>query len=119
MKKWLFGICLFSFGLIYFFFDPRKYAFPKCPFFVISGFKCPGCGSQRAIYSLLHLEIIQAIQQNAFFVFSLPIIPVLIYAEIRRNTNNKLYVLVNNKLYIYWYLSLTLIWWVIRNFMNV
>ena len=46
--------------------------FPKCPFFVITGFKCPGCGSQRAIHYLLNFDILKAINENVLLVLSIP-----------------------------------------------
>lgn len=80
---WIVGIVLI--GLIYFSFNPSKNAiFPKCPFFVLTGLKCPGCGSQRAIHSLLHLNYAEAFRHNALLVVSLPLIIILIYAEIKK-----------------------------------
>jgi hypothetical protein len=46
--------------------------FPKCPFLQITGFKCPGCGSQRAIHNLLNLEISKAFHFNSILVLSIP-----------------------------------------------
>ena len=51
--------------MIYYWFDPSEIElFPKCPFYMLTGLKCPGCGSQRAIHSLLHLDFIGAIRYN-------------------------------------------------------
>jgi hypothetical protein len=46
--------------------------FPKCPFKTITGYKCPGCGSQRAVHFLLNLEIHNALKENAVLVISIP-----------------------------------------------
>jgi hypothetical protein len=46
--------------------------FPKCPFYQITGFKCPGCGSQRAIHNLLNFEILKAFHYNGMLVLSIP-----------------------------------------------
>ena len=44
-------------GAVYSVFDPLKSSFfPSCPFKSVTGLDCPGCGSQRAIYELLHLN---------------------------------------------------------------
>ena len=46
---------LVVFGFIYFALDPsRSDLFPRCVFLSLTGYKCPGCGSQRAIHALLH-----------------------------------------------------------------
>ncbi len=61
--------------LLYFFVFPvyAKY-FPKCIFHSLTGLYCPGCGSQRAIASLLHGKIIKAFHFNILLVISLPFI---------------------------------------------
>ena len=43
--------------------------FPKCLFFSLTGLQCPGCGSQRALHSLLHLDLVAALRYNAYMVF--------------------------------------------------
>jgi len=48
--------------------------FPKCPFRALTGLKCPGCGSQRAIHYLLNLDIQSAFKENALLVISIPYI---------------------------------------------
>jgi len=59
--------------------DPRSSGlFPPCPFFWLTGFYCPGCGSTRAIYSLLHGRIGDAIGFNPVLVFSIPVIASLL-----------------------------------------
>ena len=62
-------------SLLYFYFDPAysRY-FPPCPFFTLTGFFCPGCGSQRAFHDLLHADVIAAADHNLMFVLALPII---------------------------------------------
>ena len=46
-------------SIFLFFFNPSSPAnqfFPKCPFRLVTGWQCPGCGSTRALYQLLHLH---------------------------------------------------------------
>lgn len=57
---------------LYFWYDPSQYLFPKCPFLMLTGLKCPGCGSQRALHQLLHGNVGQAVQANWLFVLALP-----------------------------------------------
>lgn len=67
---------------IFYTFDPEvQPVFPKCPFLLATGYECPGCGSQRAIHSLLHLKIGTALKYNAFMVLALPYILLGIYLE--------------------------------------
>jgi len=57
---------------VYFFLDPEQHFFPKCPFLWLSGWKCPGCGSQRAVHHLLHGNVLEALRVNCLFVLALP-----------------------------------------------
>lgn len=58
---------------LYFSFNPAQNAlFPKCPFYLLTGWQCPGCGSQRAVHHLLHLDVPSAFRSNALLVFSIP-----------------------------------------------
>ena len=40
---------------------------PKCIFHSFTGLDCPACGSQRAVYHLLHFRFLEAIHYNFFF----------------------------------------------------
>lgn len=68
---------LAAIAIFLFFFNPASPAnqfFPKCPFRMITGFQCPGCGSTRACYHLLHLDPITAFKLNPLMVLTLPFI---------------------------------------------
>ncbi|MCD8740902.1 DUF2752 domain-containing protein [Mucilaginibacter roseus] len=69
---------------IYYFFDPLRFnIFPKCPFFTLTGFDCPGCGSQRALHALLHGNVAQACNYNLLLVLSLPLLFIHLLYKIR------------------------------------
>ena len=77
-KKIQYGIylsILILIGLVYYFYHPAHYQlFPKCIFKSVTGLSCPGCGGQRAIHELLHLNFRKAFEYNALLVISLPYI---------------------------------------------
>jgi uncharacterized protein DUF2752 len=55
-----------------YFFNPSTYGFyPVCLFHQWTGLNCPGCGSTRALYALLHGHLPTALRDNALFVLSL------------------------------------------------
>jgi Protein of unknown function (DUF2752) len=43
-----------------------------CPFHMLSGFYCPGCGSLRALHHLLHGHLTMAFWLNPLMILSLP-----------------------------------------------
>ncbi|MCG6552624.1 MAG: DUF2752 domain-containing protein [Candidatus Magnetominusculus sp. LBB02] len=62
--------------------DPSVSRFyPKCVFHELTGLYCPGCGSTRAVYQLLHGNIAAAFRFNPFVVLTLPFIIYCILAE--------------------------------------
>jgi hypothetical protein len=38
--------------------------YPTCPFLAVTGWYCPGCGSLRGLYSLLHGDPVQMVERN-------------------------------------------------------
>lgn len=82
---------------------------------MLTGLKCPGCGSQRAIHALFHINIAEAFRYNALLVCSIPIIIILTYAEIIRKSKPNLYVKIHRPVYIYIYLAIVILWWILRN----
>ena len=56
--------------------DPEKGGFISCPFRILTGLLCPGCGSQRAIHDLMHFRLDEAARHNALLVMSLPVLAV-------------------------------------------
>ena len=51
--------------------------YPNCPFFLLTGFFCPGCGSLRAYHQLLRGNVGVALGLNPLTVLALP---AMIYA---------------------------------------
>ncbi|MDR0825453.1 MAG: DUF2752 domain-containing protein [Prevotella sp.] len=76
------GLLLLLAGGIYFVFSPEESAlFPQCPFHTLTGWDCPGCGSQRAIHHLLHLRIKDAFLCNPLLMMAIPYAVAGIYLE--------------------------------------
>ena len=117
-KKTLIIVIAFVLGIILFFFNPEDTVwFPKCPFYLITGYQCPSCGIQRAMYHLLHLDFNKAFSYNPFLILSIPYAVALIVVT-WFDSNNKLKRLRDvcySKITVYLYVILTIIWWIVRN----
>jgi len=56
-------------------FSPVDHGFyPRCPFYLLTGRQCPGCGATRALYFLLHGNFAVAWAYNQLFVAILPLV---------------------------------------------
>lgn len=119
-KGILIALLAAALGFVFFAFNPGTTAlFPKCPFLMLTGFRCPGCGSQRAVHSLLHLDIAQAFSYNALLVLSLPILLLLGYAELARKKNPLFYRKIHRPVFIWSYFVIAVAWGICRNIFNV
>lgn len=62
--------------LLYFRLDPACYPFPRCPVYWLTGWYCPGCGTQRTLHALLHGRWRQAAQFNLLAAVYAPVVGV-------------------------------------------
>ncbi|MDR1675868.1 MAG: DUF2752 domain-containing protein [Tannerella sp.] len=105
-------------GILYFRFNPADSPlFPKCLFLLLTGLKCPGCGSQRTIHALLHLDFRAACSQNMLLVASLPYLFLLIAAQAIRffSPSATFPVRIQRPAIIWTYFAIVLLFWVTRN----
>lgn len=102
---------------IYFLYDPADTSnpFPKCPFLWLTGWKCPGCGLQRATHALLHLDIGKALHYNMLFVTAIPIVLFYFIVEIAQKSHPRLYAIANSGVAIGTLIVTVLLWWILRN----
>ncbi|GAB3260565.1 hypothetical protein GCM10027347_24960 [Larkinella harenae] len=67
---------------VYSWFDPARVSFfPPCPFRLLTGLECPGCGSQRCLHQLLHGHIRKAYAYNPLLVLSIPYVLLGLWLE--------------------------------------
>lgn len=104
--------------LIYASFDPAHNPFPRCIFLSLSGLKCPGCGSQRALHAILHGNISQAWHYNAVLILSVPLLALLGFSNIYKNRFPRLYNSLNGSTVIWTVFVVTVGWWILRNIFN-
>jgi len=73
------AIIILSAGILFFINPEKAIFFPRCPFHMLTGLYCPGCGSARALHHLLHADFARAFRYNPLIILLLPF---LIYSYI-------------------------------------
>jgi hypothetical protein len=116
-KKVLPIIAVLAITLLYFLFDAREGGFPRCPFYLLTGLKCPGCGSQRAFSALLHGDLGEAFRYNLLLLLFLPL---LLLAGINFifslwDKQLALHQLFYSNRVVYLVLFLVILFWIVRN----
>jgi hypothetical protein len=110
-------LCLLILGGVYFAFNPEDSYFPPCPFYRLTGLQCPGCGTQRAIHSLLHLHIGQAFCYNPLLIPALLLVFLLVYLSCFGGKKRfpTLYRKLSGTRFIFSVLLVILLYWIGRN----
>src|SRR5215831_12007191 len=100
-----------------FVFDPgRTGYFPACPFRLLTGLQCPGCGITRALHQLAHGHVVAAFELNPLTFLLLPVAGFLMIAFTRsafRGTPMPLLKIPDR--YVWLMTALIICFWVIRN----
>ena len=118
--KWSIVIILLTIlAILYKTYNPSgNIYFPKCQFRELTGLKCPGCGSQRAIHYLLNFDILSAIKENVIFVLSIPYVLTGLLFDTLKKPNEKILkwrkVLFGQKA-IFLILTIIIAFWILRN----
>lgn len=100
---------------VYASFDPSTHFFPRCIFKSLTGWDCPGCGSQRAIHALLHGRVGEALAYNALFVIELPLIALLAASPLLRTRWPRLYRMLGSRPFILGLFAVIVAYSVARN----
>lgn len=111
-------VMIIIFSVVTFFINPLSNPIaPKCPVLLITGLKCPGCGTQQAIHQLLHGNFFEAFKCNHLIFFLVPLILLLTYFEYFNGKSffPNLYRFINNRFSILILFSSILLYTIIRN----
>ena len=79
--------------------------FPRCPFYALTGYKCPGCGTLRAIHFFLNGRFADAIAMNPILVVFTPLL-VVFMAKPK---------VAQNRYVGYAVLVIVVAYWIVRN----
>lgn len=82
---------------------------------MLTGLKCPGCGTQRAIHALLHGDVVTALRFNALLPVSIPLLVIYGFADVARTRHQQFFSRVNSRTAILTVLAVVILWWILRN----
>lgn len=122
IMPYLFPFLVVGFLFVYYFVDPSDDSFPlHCIWKDLTGTECPSCGTQRALYCIMHGEFSKALRYNFFFVISVPYATLAVlcswynYKNALNGVKSIIYGGRILKLYVIFYF----IWWIIRNIITI
>ena len=98
-------------------FDPTKSGlFPPCPFNLVTGMHCPGCGTLRALHQLLHGSLLEALSLNPLIVVFIPILGyVLLSRGVKAGTGHQLPVIDIPAWGVWTLFGVIVLYWILRN----
>ena len=101
---------------VYILFCEYSGAMPRCPFKWVTELDCPGCGSQRALHSLLHGHPMDAWGYNlilppvVIYLMALVLLP--LWGDRRAE---RIHAALTSPAAIWSLLGVVMAWWVLRN----
>ncbi|MDE7152948.1 MAG: DUF2752 domain-containing protein [Muribaculaceae bacterium] len=101
---------------LYYLFDPSEAGFfPPCPSHLLTGYDCPGCGTQRALHALLHGDLRGFVHYNAMLVVGVPLVLAIAASNMLRRRYPRFHSAMNSNYVIGFAAVLTVFWTVYRN----
>lgn len=97
-------------------FDPATEGlFPRCLILQTTGYRCPGCGGQRALHALLSGQWTEALHHNAFLLVILPVGALSLLTLLAPERTKPLGRVLRHPLFVAGIAGLTLLFTLLRN----
>lgn len=103
-------------------FDPTDYWFwPKCPVKLLTGLNCPACGIQRFVHALAGGHLAEAVAYNYYLVYALPyaMIVTAIWLLPCSRQKDRLAAVFQGRAAIWMYVGSFVVWFVVRNLLDI
>ena len=93
----------------------------RCPFKLLTGLDCPGCGFQRALRALLKGDIVGAARYNFFLLYAIPYLLLVIAGKyvLKGRVGQEVRRFAEHRYTIWFYVVSFLAWFVVRNVMHI
>ncbi|MBR3629234.1 MAG: DUF2752 domain-containing protein [Oscillospiraceae bacterium] len=92
----------------------------ECPFHVLTGLYCPGCGNSRALHAMAQLHFAEALRLNYLMPLEAAFV---LYAAVRTTAHYLRTGVYRLTIGPEWvgivFLAVLLVWWVVRNLLGV
>lgn len=114
-------ICVIVGYFLYKNIDPSSNVFaPKCLSYTILGFRCPGCGTQRAVFNILNGNIINGLSFNPLMILSVPYFSLLLIMQFSKVKQKfaKLYSVLYGFNSVWILIGVLIIYTLLRNIFN-
>lgn len=112
----LVGGATLLFAAVLYWFNPAEHGFyPFCVLHRTTGLLCPGCGSLRALHSLLHGDVALAFRFNPLLVVCLPLLAALGVRPILRAAGFKLQPIAVRNWWFWAGLVVLFLYFILRN----
>ncbi|MDD6437378.1 MAG: DUF2752 domain-containing protein [Prevotella sp.] len=107
--------------VVYRMLSPYAWWMPQCPFHLLTGLQCPGCGFQRAMSALLHGHVVEAVHYNLYLVYSLPYLLLVVLNRyfLPHSLRSRLTPWVENRWVVGFYVVSFFAWLVVRNLLHI
>lgn len=94
---------------------------PKCPFKMLTGLQCPGCGGQRMAHALLEGHFREAISYNYYMLLAGPYVLAFIINWLMPDgkVRTKFKVFLEDNRLVWTYIITFCIWLVVRNILKI
>ena len=98
-------------------FNPAStWFFPPCPFHVLTGYLCPGCGTTRALHQLLNGHLAAAFRLNPLTMVLLPYVGYSAASALSESACGRPFPrLFLRPVYIRTLLAVVILFWILRN----
>ncbi|MBN1809344.1 MAG: DUF2752 domain-containing protein [Planctomycetes bacterium] len=89
---------------------------PSCPFNLVTGLYCPGCGSARALHQLLHGRLLEGFALNPLMVLSIPFVAYGLASYFLKSFTGRGLPVIPSPWWTGWaVLGIVVAYWILRN----